>query len=104
MQVTLTDMLRGYNAESTMCLSYLGIRKKLANCWFPFKGFKGKINLGLEYLKAKNRVRRGWNARRKVGLTFFDVKMQQTMCAYRLWSINAQSNMKCKTRVLRDKI
>ena len=52
-------MLRGYNAESTMRLSYLGVRKELANCCLPFKGFKGKINLGLEYLKAKNRVRRG---------------------------------------------
>ena len=31
MQVTLTDMLRGYNAESTMFLSYLGVRKILAN-------------------------------------------------------------------------
>ena len=75
-------MLRGYNAESTMRLSYLGVRKELANCCLPFKGFKGKINLGLEYLKAKNRVTRGYNARRKVRLTFFDVKMQQTICAY----------------------
>ena len=75
-------MLRGYNAESTMRLSYLGVRKELANCCLPFKGFKGKINLGLEYLKAKNRVPRGYNARRKVRLTFFDVKMQQTICAY----------------------
>ena len=75
-------MLIGYNAESTMRLSYLGVRKELANCCLPFKGFKGKINLGLEYLKAKNRVTRGYNARRKVRLTFFDVKMQQTICAY----------------------
>ena len=75
-------MLRGYNAESTMRLSYLGVRKELANCCLPFKGFKGKINLRLEYLKAKNRVTRGYNARRKVRLTFFDVKMQQTICAY----------------------
>ena len=28
------------------------------------------------YLKAQNRVGRGYNARRKVRLTFFDVKMQ----------------------------
>ena len=75
-------MLRGYNAESTMRLSYLGVRKELANCCLPFKGFKGKINLRLAYLKAKNRVTRGYNARRKVRLTFFDVKMQQTICAY----------------------
>ena len=75
-------MLRGYNAESTMRLSYLDVRKELANCCLPFKGFKEKINLRLAYLKAKNRVPRGYNARRKVRLTFFDVKMQQTICAY----------------------
>ena len=75
-----------------VCLNYLDARKQLGNCCLPFKGFKGKNNLGLTYLKSQNRVRRGKNARRKVGVTFLYVKMQQTMFAYRVWSINAQSN------------
>ena len=96
LQVTLTDLLREQNAESTVCLSYLDVSKQLGNCCVPFKGFKGKSNLGLTYLKAQNRVRRGQNARRKVGLTFFDIKMQQTMFAYHVWSINAQRNVQLR--------
>ena len=93
LRVTLTNHLREYNAESTVCLNYLDVRKQLGNRCLPFKEFKGKKNLGLTNLKSQNRVGRGKNARRKVRLTFFDVKMQQTMFAYRVWSINAQSNV-----------
>ena len=96
LQVTLTNQLREQNAESTVCLNYLNVRKQLGNCCLPFKGFQRKNNLGLRYLKAQNRVRRGQNARRKVQLTFFDIKLQQTMLAYRAWSINAQGNMQLR--------
>ena len=41
-------------------------------------------------------MRRGYNARRKVRLTFFHIKMQQTMFAYRVWSINAERNVQLK--------
>ena len=89
-------MLRGYNAESTVCVSYFDVKKELANCCLPSKGFKGKNNLRLTYLKAKNRVRRGYNARRKVRRTFFNVRMQQRMCANHVGRINAQSNVQLR--------
>ena len=42
MQKGFTDVLRGLNRRSTVCLSYLGVRKEVANCCLPFKGFNAK--------------------------------------------------------------
>ena len=56
MQVTFTDLLRGQNGRSKVSLSYLGVRKKVANWYLPFKGFKGKNTLGMIYLKVKNYI------------------------------------------------
>ena len=56
MQVTFTDLLRGQNGRSKVNLSYLGVRKKVANWYLPFKGFKGKNTLGMIYLKVKNYI------------------------------------------------
>ena len=42
MQVTFTDVLIGWNARGLVCLSYLGVRKEVANCYLTFKVFKGK--------------------------------------------------------------
>ena len=70
----MNNHLREYNAEITVCLNYLDVRKQLGNRCLPFKEFKGKKNLGLTYLKSQNRVGRGKNARRKVRLTFLMLK------------------------------
>ena len=38
----------------------------------------------------------GCNAKRKVRLTFLDIKMQQTMLPHRVWSITAQRNVQLR--------
>ena len=55
-QVKFIDVLRGWNATSRVDLTYLGFRKEVANCCLPFQGFKGRINLQLMYLNAKNDI------------------------------------------------
>ena len=44
-------MLRGCNAESTVCVSYFDVKKELSNCCLPSKGFKRKNNIRLDVLK-----------------------------------------------------
>ena len=41
MHVSFIDTLRGQNERIKMSLSYVGVRKEVANCCLPFKGFKG---------------------------------------------------------------
>ena len=40
MQVSFTNVLRGWNVTSKVILNYLGVRNEVANCCLQFKGFK----------------------------------------------------------------
>ena len=55
-QVKFTEVLRGWNATTRVCLTYLGFRKEVVNCCLPFQGFKGRLNLQLMYLNVKNDI------------------------------------------------
>ena len=57
MQVSFTDVLRGYDARSKVSMIYVGVTKKeVMKCCLRFKVFKAKNTLCLIYLKVKRNI------------------------------------------------
>ena len=57
MQVSFTDVLRGYDARSEVSMIYVGVTKKeVMKCCLRFKVFKAKNTLCLIYLKVKRNI------------------------------------------------
>ena len=52
--MSFTGILRMYNERSTLSMSYLRLRKEVANCWLSFKCIQVKTMLSLLDLNGQN--------------------------------------------------